>query len=68
MSEQQTTVLAPVEFRCAMGRWDDTMLVRPVGERAMSFVFSEDLSVILDREALTRLRDMINARLGESKR
>jgi hypothetical protein len=66
--KQETTVSPATEFRCAMGRWEDVMLVRPVGQQGMSFVFSDDLSVILAREDQVRLRDLLNARLGECKR
>lgn len=65
---KQSTAVPVTEFRCAMGRWDDTMLVRPVGVEALSFVFTEDLSVILTREDQIRLRDLLNVRLGEVKR
>lgn len=56
------------EFRCAMGRWDDFMLMRPVGMRGMSFVFGDDPSVILSGADVLRLRDLLTARLEEAAR
>lgn len=54
----------PAVFRCAMGLPEDAMQVHPVGDQgAMTFRYGPDASVILTRQEVTRLRDLLTARL-----
>ena len=50
-------------FHCAMSGEREALTVRAVAPGGMSFIYGDDLSVIVDGDDLVRLRDAITAQI-----